>query len=131
MYAGFLQHIAVAPNFAAWINAATVEASKFQVYGIPLSDIDGDLLPLSASDAIPLSILCSMSISRWVDMQYLFVCLHIVHIMGSQFNEDESDCFCRYLSQVATSLHPATYASLITDPKRFLNIGYHVQLHGV
>ena len=26
-YAGFLQHIVVAPNFSAWLNAATVEAS--------------------------------------------------------------------------------------------------------
>ena len=90
-YAGFLQHIAVGSNFAAWLNAATVEASKFQVYGIPLSDHYGDLPPLSASDTMTLSILCLTSISPWVDMHYLFFWRHAVDIMGSQVKKDESD----------------------------------------
>ena len=68
-YAGFFQNIAVASNFAVWINAATVEASKFQVNGIPLSDIDGNLPPLPALDAMPLSISCLRSIYPWVHMR--------------------------------------------------------------
>jgi hypothetical protein len=101
----------------------------FAVPAVSLIDQASSFLVLP-DDPYPASIDCTISLSPWVDISYLYVWKDVIDIMSSKSAIDEPVAFFRFLAHAQTAPHKGTYEGTVTDPTLFPNMAYHFKAFG-